>query len=242
MKSTEFVKDKPSVIKTLKQMPDNSVVTLTGCRIFIPKRFIERGIAEIGNENYSLGIFPIVTDDNKYLLFNAIAYVYFTPSEFSTVNIDGEDFIEFRFDPNTTVIKTMDLVQKDTLVYSAFSEFISNGNIPWYASDYSDVGTLFDTATTIAGTSIGKNPEIVEILIATISRTHKDKMAYFRTSIKTEEDIKKSKPVYIPLKSVSYSATNTTNKLAGAYFDEGITSALNNPTTRPDTIGTILRK
>lgn len=241
MKSTEFVKDKASVLKTLKEMPDSSVMTTTGCRIFIPKRFIERGIAQVGSDNYSLGIFPIMTEDNKYLLFNVIAYVYLTPSEFRNTVIDEEDFIEFRFDANTTVIPSMNLVQKDTLVYSVFNEFISSGNIPWYI-DYDDAGALFDTAGTIAGTSIGKNPETIEILAASISRQQQSKMEYFRTLVKTKEDVMKLKPSYVPLKSVAYSATNTTNKLAGAYFDEGVTSALINPTTRPDTIGTILRK
>lgn len=241
MKSTEFVKDKTSVMKTLKEMPDGSVVTTTGCKIFIPKRFIERGIAQVGSDNYSLGIFPIVTEDNKFMLFNAIAFVYLTPSEFRNTIIDDEDFIEFRFEKNSIVITSMNLVQKDTLVYSVFNEFISSGNIPWYV-DYDDAGSLFDTAGTVAGTSIGKNPETVEILIASISRQRSAKMEYFRTILKSKEDVAKLKPFYVPLKSVAYSATNTTNKLAGAYFDEGVTSALINPTTRPDTIGTILRK
>lgn len=241
MNSTEFVKDKQSVLKTLEERPDGSVRTKTGCKIFIPKRFIERGIAEIGSNNYSLGLFPIVTNDNKYLFFNAIAFVYLEPSEFRTTIIDNEDFIEFRFEPNTTVIKSLHLVQKDTLVYSVFNEFISSGNIPWYIN-YDDAGALFDTSGSIAGSSIGANPETIEILIASISRQLKSKMSYFRTLVKTKADAVNIKPFYVPLKSVAYSATNTTNKLAGAYFDEGITSALINPTTKPDTIGTILRK
>lgn len=228
-------------MKTLEEMPDGSVKTKTGCRIFIPKRFLEKGVAEIGSENYTLGLFPIVGPDNSYLLFNAIAYVYLNPSEFSTCFIDGDEYIEFRFDKGTTVIKTLNLVQKDTLVYSVFNDFISSGNVPWYI-DYDDAGAMFDTATTIAGTSIGENPETIEMLVATISRDPSKKMEYFRQLVKTIEDVKKKRPAYVPLKSVTYSATNTTNKLAGAYFDEGITSALNNPTTRPDTIGTILRK
>lgn len=241
MKSDIFVKDEKTVLKTLVQQDDRSVITKTGCKIFIPKRFIEREVAAIGSENYTLGIFPIVTSDNKYLLINAISYIYLNPSEFSTAFIDEDEYIEFSFAPNTVVIKSLDLVQKDTLVYDVFNDFISNGNIPWYIN-YDDAGTILDTATTLAGTSIGANPEPIEILIAAISRNKQKKMEYFRQLVKTPEDIKKISPAYVPLKSVTYSVTNTTNKLAGAYFDEGITSALNNPTTRPDNIGTILRK
>lgn len=241
MKSSDFIHDKPSVMKTLEVLPDKSVRTKTGCTIFIPKRFVEKGIAEVGSDNYSIGMFPIVTNDNKYLFFNAIAYVYLNPSEFETVIIDQDEYIELKFDPGSIVIKSLRLVQKDTLVYSVFNEFISSGNIPWYI-DYVPSATLFDTATTIAGTPIGRNPEVPEILLATISRQKEDKTKYFRTQVTTQADMKKFKPVRVPLKSVAYSATNTTNKLAGAYFDEGVTSALINPTTKADTIGTILRK
>lgn len=241
MNSKDFVKDKATVIKTFKEMPDGSVKTLTGCRIFIPKRFVDKGIAEIGSENYTLGLFPLVTPDNKYMFFNAIAYVYLNPSEFKNCTIDGIEFIEFTFEPNTVVIKSMNLVQKDTLVYAVFNDFISNGNIPWYIN-YDDAGTILDTATTIAGTSIGENPETIEILISSISRLSSNKNEDFRKSLKTIADVEKNKPAYVPLKSVTYSVRNTTNKLAGAYFDEGITSALINPTIKPDTIGTILRK
>jgi hypothetical protein len=241
MKPTDFIKDKASVMKTLIENADGTVVTKTGCRIFIPKRFIERGMAEVGSENYSIGLFPLVTPDNRFMLFNAIAYIYLNPSEFSTVFINGEEFIDFKFEPNTIVIKSLNLVQKDTLVYSVFNEFISNGNVPWYVN-YDDSGTTFDTATTIAGTSIGQNPEQIEILLAAIARQPQDRMKYFRTLLQKPDDAKKLTPAFVPLKSVSYSATNTTNKLAGAYFDEGVRSALLNPTKTPDTIGTMLRR
>ena len=240
MKVTDFIKDKPAVMKTLVENQDGSVTTKTGCRIFIPKRFIERDVAKVGSENYSIGFFPMLTPDNRFMLFNAIAFIYLNPSEFSTAFIDGEEFIDFKFEPGSIVIKSLDLVQKDTLVYSEFNEFISSGNIPWYIN-YDDSGTLFDTATTIAGTSIGQNPEQIEILIASISRQPQNRMLYFRTMVKTLEDAQRMIPARVPLKSVSYSATNTTNKLAGAYFDEGVRSALLNPTTRPDKVGTVLR-
>lgn len=241
MDSSQFIRDKQSVIKTLQQNADSSVVTLTGCSIYIPKRFVEKSMAEIGSSNYTIGFFPIVTDDNKYLLFSAIAYVYLNPSEIKTCSIDNIEFIEFRFDKNTTVINSMQLVQKDTLVYSVFNEFITNGNIPWYMT-YDDAGNMFDTASSIAGTSIGSNPEIIEILVSFISRQKQNRMLSFRHLYKDGNVDKNITPAYIALKSVTYSAKNTTAKLAGSHFDEGITSALNNPTNKPDTIGSILRK
>ncbi len=240
MKSSDFIHDKQSVIKNFETLSDRSVVTKNGCKIFIPKRFVEKGVAEIGSDNYSLGLFPIVNDDNRFMLVNAISFIYLKPSAFDTVLIDNEDYIQFSFNKNSVVIKSLNLVQKDTLVYDVFNEMISGGRIPWYF-DYIDSASLLDTASTIAGTSIGKNPELIEILIAIVSRQKNNKMQFYRHSLSSKEALK-NKPSIVPLKSVTYSATNTTNKLAGAYFDEGVTSALINPTTKADSIGTILRK
>src|SRR5574343_39671 len=240
MKSTDFIHDKKALINNFETRSDRSVITKINCRVFIPKRFVEKGIAEIGSENYSLGLFPVVDDNNRFMIVNAISFIYLKPSAFDTVVIDNEDYIQFSFNKNSLFIKSLNLVQKDTLVYDVFNEMISGGKIPWYF-DYIDSASLLDTASTIAGTSIGKNPELIEILIAIVSRQKNNKMQFYRHSLSSKEALK-NKPSIVPLKSVTYSATNTTNKLAGAYFDEGITSALINPTTKPDTIGTILRK
>ena len=59
--------------------------------------------------------------------------------------------------------------------------------------------------------------------------------------IHNREDLKTKKFVTIPLRSVAYAASNTTNKLAGSYFSVGLTSALVNPTERVEKIEAILR-
>jgi hypothetical protein len=58
--------------------------------------------------------------------------------------------------------------------------------------------------------------------------------------VQSIDDIVKKPPVYIPLRSVTYTATNTTNKLAGSYFQEGLVSALVSPSERKERIESIL--
>ena len=65
---------------------------------------------------------------------------------------------------------------------------------------------------------------------------------YYRSVINNRSDLKKNPPVFIPLRSVVYGATNTTNKLAGSYFNEGVISALVSPSTRIEPIEELLRK
>ena len=231
----------PEAIKgQLKKQADNSLITNKGCKIYIPARFAERNLADLGVDNYIVGMFAMTVDDTYYSFCNINALIQITPDAINKVNIEGEDYFEFVFMKGSTVIKNTFLIMNDVLVFRIYDEFMSKGNIPWYMS-YEDSGKMFETAGKHGGTSVGSNPEVVEMLIATIFRDAKDRNIALRTIINTREDLKTKKFVTIPLRSVAYAASNTTNKLAGSYFSVGLTSALVNPTERTEKIEAILR-
>ena len=48
-------------------------------------------------------------------------------------------------------------------------------------------------------------------------------------------------PVFIPISSIEFGATNTLNKLGGNYFDKGVASALVTPTESVELIEIIIR-
>ena len=231
----------PEAIKgQLKKQADNSLITNKGCKIYIPARFAERNLADLGVDNYIVGMFAMTVDDTYYSFCNINALIQITPDAINKVNIEGEDYFEFVFMKGSTVIKNTFLIMNDVLVFRIYDEFMSKGNIPWYMS-YEDSGKMFETAGKHSGTSVGSNPEVVEMLIATIFRDAKDRNISLRTIINTREDLITKKFVTIPLRSVAYAASNTTNKLAGSYFSVGLTSALVNPTERTEKIEAILR-
>ena len=231
----------PEAIKSqLKKQSDRTVITNKGCKIYIPTRFSERGLADIGLENYIVGMFAMTVDDTYYSFCNINALIQITPDAINKVSIKGEDYIEFIFLKGSKVIQNTFLVMNDVLVFRIYDEFMSKGNIPWYMS-YEDAGRIFETAGRHAGTSVGSNPEVVEMLIANIFRDAKDRNIALRTMINTRQDLLTKKFVTIPLRSVAYAASNTTNKLAGSYFSVGLTSALVNPTERTEKIEAILR-
>jgi hypothetical protein len=112
--------------------------------------------------------------------------------------------------------------------------------VPWYLG-YPELAQLFNTARYHAGANIGSDHEVIELLVSIISRDPKDITRYYRQVAKTMQEVKKNPPIYTPLKSVANVATNTTNKLAGSYFSEGVVSALVNPAERTERIEGILR-
>jgi len=125
-------------------------------------------------------------------------------------------------------------------MYNIFDEFIFKGKIPWYMG-YEDVGKLFDTADSHAGSAVASNYEVIELIASMVTRSKDDRTKYIRSVAKTDEDFNDSKISYVPLSSIFYSVNSTVNKIAGSYFSDGVVSALVTPTTKVDKIESILR-
>lgn len=240
MDPKKLIRDAKVVRAQLKVQSDQTVITTTGCKIYLPARFTERSLAELGTENYIVGMYAMVVNDTHYAFCNVNALMQVSPDAINRVKIEGEDYLELVFEKGSTVIVNTNLVQDDILVFRIYDEFLSKGNIPWYMN-YEDAGRMFDTAGKHAGVSVGSNPEVIEMLIATIFRDAKDRNLSLRTQLNSRSDLQTKPFSTIPLRSVAYAASNTTNKLAGAYFSVGLTSALVNPTERTERVEAILR-
>lgn len=240
MNPKKLIRDASKVHACLKELEDGRMVTIKRCKIYIPARFAERGLASIGIETHIVGIYALVVEDTHYVVSMVNAMVRIEPSSTVKILIDEEEFYEFGFEPGSTVISSLMLVKNDQLVYRIYDEIIAKGRVPWYLG-YTELGKLFDTAKYHAGANIGTNHEVTELIVSMIARDSKDRHRYYRTSVKSVEDMQKNPPVFIPLRSVTYAATNTTNKLAGSYFSEGLESALVSPADRVERIEGLLR-
>lgn len=239
MNVKDLVRDPARAQTAIKELPDGRLIAVKECKIYIPLRFSERSLAEIGVVNYIVGIFAIVTE-GRYLGISLVnAMLQIEPSVTLKIKIDGVDYYEFTFMPGSTICSNVMLVKNDVLVYKIYNEIISKGRVPWYLG-YEDLGNIFGTAKYHANANLGDNPEVTELIISLIARDKTDRTKYYRSTVHDRQEVLKNPPAYIPLKSVIYAASNTTNKLAGSYFSDGVVSALVSPSERSEKIESIL--
>jgi len=241
MNPKSLQRDAKKVHEALKELDDGRLIALKELKIYIPARFAERELAFIGIETVIVGIYAIVVDDAYYGASTVNAMMRIEPTITNKIKYEDEEYYEFVFPKGSTVLASVHLVRIDTLTYRIYDEIISKGRVPWYLS-YSDMGRLFDTAKYHANANIGQNNEVTELIVSMISRDSKDRTRYYRQTVKTLDDVIKNPPAFIPLRSVQYAATNTTNKLAGSYFSDGLVSALVSPADRVERIEDILRR
>lgn len=239
MDPSKLIRNPVYVRAQRQELPDGSVVMKKGCKIYVPTRFAERNLAQVGLETHIVGIYAIVVEDKYYAVSLVNAFVPIKPSSINKVLIYGVENYEFVFDPGATVIISLDLVQRDKVAFSIYDEYMSKGNVPWYLN-YDDMGRLFGTARKHAGASTGDNFTVTETINSLIARDPQDRTLYYRQTIKSRQELQTRPPAYIPLKGVMY-LSNTINKVAGSFFGTAVTSALVYPTERVEPIEKLLR-
>lgn len=234
-----LIRDPGLAKQVLEVLPDKKVVAKVTCKIVVPCRFIERGLAYVGIDNYIVGVMALVVED-RYCISTTNAMFNIEPTVTNKIKIEGEDHFEFVFEAGSTVFKTTALVKTDVLVYKLYDEIFSKGYVPWYLN-YEDLGRIFDTARKHAGAKIGTNKEVTELVVSIVARDATDKTKYYRTVINDLKDLTGIPPEFIPLRDVTYAATNTTNRIGGSHTRVGIVAALNNPADRTERIESLLK-
>jgi hypothetical protein len=162
------------------------------------------------------------------------------PFKLLKIKIGEVPYIEFHFAANSVVIQSTDVIKSNTHIFDVIDELMFQGKIPWFM-DYPDVGYLFDTAKTFAGSDVSSSLETIELLASMIARNSADRIQYYRNSLPDDPKAPVKPPAYIPFKSVFYAATNTLNKLAGNYFQHGVVSALVTPTDEVQHLEQLIR-
>lgn len=236
-----YIREPDRIKGILVQMPDKSVVTKVPCKIVVPAHYQEKQLAHIGSDVFVLGVLAIIVEDKYYSITMTPAMMQLDPTATQTIEMNGDEYLEFSFDAGSRVFVSSELVRKKTLTYWIFDEFISKGNVPWFI-EYEDLPHLFDTAEKFADINVGGLHAVFEIICAMIGRVSDDRRQYFRHVAKSHDDQIKQAPVTVPFRSVVWNATNTVAKLVGSYSSDGMTSALVHPSERVEKIESLLRR
>lgn len=232
-------RDSRKVFEALGDLPNKPVIAKKPVSIIFPSRFKDIKLAVIGENSYVYGFFAIVVDD-YYALCNINAYVELGQAAISKVDYSGEDYYKFSYEPGDIVIRTKEIVARSALIFTAIDEFVFKGKVPWYV-EYEDMGKLFNTAEAYAGTRARILPSVMEFLASYIARKKVDRSKFIRDDAKTKDDFALSKISWVPLRSVYWSAPGTLNKISGAYFADGVVSAIVNPSRKVEKVESIVR-
>lgn len=237
---TKVTRDKDRCLSRLVVDKSGMVLTKESCRIQLPTRWMDIKMGNITEVTTVYGFFPILFNDNSYCVISVCAMMDLLPSRITKITVEEESYYEFHFDAGTPVIKSLKLVKSDTLTFNVLDEFILKGKVPWWTT-VDDLCDIFGTANKHAGSSINKVPQTIEFLVGVIARRTEERAKSLRQTSTSWKDYELENIEFIPLRSVLYSVNNTASKLTGAFFHEGVISAIVNPVSKTGKIETLLR-
>lgn len=240
MDRSQWKRNPGKVHEALAPQSNGTVLARKDIKVYIPSRFVEKQLATIGAEVYTLAIFAMVVDDKYLAVSTTNAKLRLSPTAIATVKFDGQSYLELSFPAGSVVIPDTNVLRQDTLPYLIFDEFIAKGKIPWYL-EYDDVAKLFDTAQSHAGLKFDRVHSVLEMFAAAITRSAKNRSQYYRHAIAGKSDAELPDYAFVAFRSITFGASNTTSRLMGSYFGEGLTSALVNPSETNEAIEDLLR-
>lgn len=232
---TKVKRDGPKVNTFLKKLQSGEKIKLTTSKeafIYIPYRFISSGLAYIEDTIQIMSHYAIVIGD-VYAVANVPALCEIKPESRKRVKIEGDEYLEFRFDPNSVLIEDCRLFQQSTMAYNIFNEEIAKGNVPIYFNDI-DFMFCLDLAQEYANIRLGKNNVSLEMITSAITRSSEDLTRYYRTK-------PDGKYEFIALRNIQLGATNSLSKIMGSYYEMGLTSALARESDKLEDIEELLR-
>jgi hypothetical protein len=239
--------DYGTLVRTPSKVHDDLVeagpgqyMTKSGCKVIIPKRYVEKQLANFVGSTFTLAIFAVVVGDKYYGVSLVDSVLRLSPTTVSERTYGDTKYLEFTFEPGAVVIPNTAMVCDNKLPYQIYNEFIAKGRIPWFMS-YVDIGRIFDTSKDYANLNLHTNHAIFEMLAAVMARDPNQRNRYLRQSVTTKEELERADPVFVAFRNIQAQATNTTTKLMGSYFRDALASALVNPAVRLEGFEKLLR-
>lgn len=226
----QLPRDADKVFAQFVEQDDGSLIVKDVTRVVFPRRFLERDMAFIGDDVRCVGIFLIASGGAR-ALYSIAAMISMQPDSINYFTVGGADYVELEFDKGSKLFKSMDVVQNDIIVYQIYKEILSSGNVPFYmelTDRIDDVSAVLDTAKEYAGTHIGSQRAVTELISSLSARNPASLIEYFRQL--APEVQAKTRPNFIGLISAAYGATTTLSRQAGSYFDQGTIAAMVYPT------------
>lgn len=203
----------------------SQVVAKDSLHILIPERFYAKNLAERGDSEMIIGMFPVCTED-FYTFHSLCAFIETDPSRIIEKRIDGVSYSRMEYDPGDALIARTDIVQDKAVIFHQFDEFLFNGKPP-PGMGYQDLCRCFDTMPKYSGLDSIESAAIIEIMALAISKSSNIDTYY-------KDSDRSGRPNYRPMGDVGGVVQGVLNKMAGSGFNEGLVKSLldDNPQSR----------
>lgn len=217
--------DRAKIRKAYTVNDDGSVTANRYLEAYIPKRFVENGMALIGDKVFTTLMVGLVIPGECYAPWIAIVDVTMAPSAMREVRVNGSQYIVMEFEEGDTLIENLRYIQDPNKNYDYFMEFDQYAKLPWYVSDKMFTA-LYDHAGKQSGSVVGGTPQHMRIYASVMMRDPDNLDNAYRHS---KAMLEGRPPVIVGLNNKSMLVDGTFAKLTSGYLQDNTVGAIINP-------------
>lgn len=208
----------PKAISKLITIANGKITCSEKSIIEFPKWYLDKELADEREVMSFYGIFAIIVGD-KYSVSVIPTMCTSNPISTQEVERNGEIYLQLLFGKGDVIISNSTVVNSPLKAYNFIESYFLRANVPWYI-DYETLSKCMDNLVKYGGSAVGESNIANELVTSFVARPKENKDIFYR-------QVGGKGPVtFVDLMNVYYSARSTVTKIAGSYFERGITSAL----------------
>lgn len=237
MEIGHLVRDSARIHKAYTVLEDGSVIANRPLEIHIPKRFVENGMAVVGETVWTAAVLGLVIPGECYAPLLALMDVTLAPLSIRETVIDGVQYLVLEFEKGDTLIENLDTLQDPNKPHQYFMEFNLYAKKPWYMTK-DDLTSLYDYSQYECGTKVGSSPQVMRVFNSLQFRDPDNLDVAYRYS---KAMLEGKDPVIVGLNNSSMLIDGTIPKLLGGYLQDNILAAIVNPDTKVTDLEEIIK-
>ena len=237
MEISHLVRDDTKIHKAYTVLEDGSVVANRPMEIHLPKRFVENGMAVVGETVWTSCVLGLVIPGECYAPLLALMDITLVPLSIREAAIDGVQYLILEFGKGDTLIENLDVLQDPNKPHQYYLEFNLYAKIPWYMKK-DDLTSLYDYAQYECGGKVGSSPQVMRVLIGLQFRDPDNLDNAYRHS---KAMLEGRPPVIVGLNNSAMLIDGTFSKLLGGYLQDNTLAAIVNPDTKVTDLEEIIK-
>lgn len=225
MDVTGLKRDGQFIRKAYTVLEDKSVIANRSLEVYIPKKFVDNGMAIVTDKVWTAAVMGIVAPGVCYAPLIAMIDVTLIPMSIREVKVEGIPYLVLEFEEGDTLIENLGTVQDRFKPHAYYLEYNAYARRPWYMTK-DDLTALYDHAEQECGSKVGSSPQVARVFNAIQFRDPDNLDVAYRNS---QAMLDGRDPVIVGLNNGSMLIDGTFSKLLGGYLTDNTVSAIVNP-------------
>lgn len=228
MDVTELKRDGRLIRDSYLLKKDGSVVAKRDLEVYLPKKFLDNGLASIGDKVKTAAVLGVVIPGVAYAPLISLMSITLCPISSREETVDNVKYVVLEFVKDDLLVENISVLQDPGMAYKYHMEFENFARKPWYLNK-DDLTSLYDNSKNECDMQVGTSPQVVRVFHSLMFRDPDNINNPYRNS---QAMLEGREPIIMGLNNSPLLADGTFPKQMGGYLRDNTVAAIVNQDTK----------